>query len=438
MASYSYGFGFTTCLLATATAYLLLLLVLVHVPPTSSLRAWLAPVLILPTLYISRMAVYATPVMPFNFVVGVGFGPRLALEIFDLLCISKAAYQEDHSSSSSSSYSSYSSSSSAGDDKAGGKTAADGLSWAARAGRAVSWFNEVSSADRGREGYVESSREKVSRTSRRQFLVFRSARFVLGYLLLDFITNQSLEGADVKFGPGKEQILARIAAGDFSGEDFGETLGSIVGYVASCYLYLVTLSDAVSLLAVGLGASRAQDWPPFFGPLTKLYSIRNLWGEIWHRQLRALLVNYSYFITHSILRLPTADSVAPESKVLLLLIRYVRIQMAFLVSGLLHLPIDTMQGIPLQESTIVTFFSVQALGILIEDALCGIYRWITTGSFSRQAARSVEKKEPALWMKLAGFLWMVCWAMWCMPPWIFPIIRKPPMAAVPYSFFARA
>ncbi|EZF24674.1 hypothetical protein H112_02780 [Trichophyton rubrum D6] len=424
--SYSYSYAFTTCLLATATAYLLLLLVLVHVPPTSPLRAWLLPVLVLPTLFVSRMAVYATPVMPFNFVLGVGYGPRLALEMFDLLCISKAAYPGDSGSSSS-----------AGDEKDGEKTA-DRLPWTARVGRAVSWLCEVSSPDRGREGYTEVSRETARRTSRRQFLVFRAARLVLGYLALDFISSQSLEGADVKFGPGKEQILSRIVAGDFSGEDFGETLGSIVGYAASGYLYLLTISDLVSLLAVGLGFSRAQDWPPFFGPLTRLYSIRNLWGVVWHRQLRVLLVDYSYFITHSILRLPLADSVAPESKILLLLIRYVRIQMAFLVSGLLHLPIDTMQGVPLRESAIVTFFTVQALGILIEDAVCGIYRWITTGSFSRHEARSLEKKEPALWMKLVGFLWLICWAMWCMPPWIFPVIRRPPMSVVPYSFFARA
>lgn len=267
-ASYSYSYAFTTCLLAAATAYLLLLLVLVHVPPTSSLRAWLLPVLMLPTLFVSQMAVYATPVMPLNFVLGVGYGPRLALEMFDLLCISKAAYPYPGDSGSSSS--------SAGDEKDSGKTA-DRLPWTARVGRAASWFCEISSPDRGREGYTEISRETARKTSRRQFLVFRAARLVLGYLALDFISSQSLEGADVKFGPGKEQILSRIAAGDFSGEDLGETLGSIVGYAASGYLYLLTMSDLLSLLAVGLGFSRAQDWPPFFGPLTRLYSIRNLW-----------------------------------------------------------------------------------------------------------------------------------------------------------------
>ncbi|EFR05482.1 Tri7 [Nannizzia gypsea CBS 118893] len=420
--SYSHGYALAT-FVAAITAHILLVLVLVYVPPTSSLRAWLLPVLVVPTLVVSRTAVHATPVMPLNFVIGVGYGLRLALEMFDLLCISKVAYP-GHTGSKTS-------------DGTRGKPG-DSLPWYTRAYRAAVWLGEASSTDRGRNGYIDISREKAKKTSKRQFLVFRSIRFILCYLLLDLITSQSLEDADVKFAPGKEKILSRIIAGDFSGQDFGETLGSIVGFAAAGYLNLVVLIDFASVLAVSLGISEVQDWPPWFGPLTKLYSIRNFWSVVWHRQLRVLLYNHGYFITHSILRLPLPDSVSPESKALLLLIRYVRMQAIFLMSGLMHMPIDMMQNIPLRESGIVMFFTAQALGILIEDTVCSTYRWITTGSFSRQAHRGSRTKEPALWKKLIGFAWVLCWAMCCVPPWIFPTIRQSAMSAVPYSFFTKA
>ncbi|KAM5484221.1 hypothetical protein MaudMau93_005938 [Microsporum audouinii] len=419
--------------LSALTAHLLFLLVLVYVPPTSYLRAWLLPVLLAPTVIVSYTAVYATSVMPLNFVFGVNYGSRLALEMFDLLCISKVSCPETCGSVNSCS-------ASVNGAPYKEKTT-DGvvavIPWHTRAYNAVTWLFEALSTDRRQDGYPDISREKMKLVSKKQFLIFRSTRFILGYLLLDFITSQSLEDASVKFGPGKERILSRLIGGDFSGRDLGETLGSIIGFAAAGYLNLVVLFDLVSVLAVGLGISAVESWPPYFGPLTELYSIRNFWSVVWHRQLRALLDNYSFFITHSILRLPLAKTVPPESKALILIIRYVRIQMAFLVSGLMHLPIDRMQNIPYRESGVAMFFTVQALGILIEDMVCSTYRWIATGSFSRQVYKGVGNIKPVLWQRLIGFTWCLCWAMWCVPPWIFPTIRRSAMSAVPYSFFTK-
>ncbi|KAK2865366.1 hypothetical protein FQN49_003642 [Arthroderma sp. PD_2] len=250
--------------LSAFTAHVLLLLVLVYVPPTSYLRAWLVPVLLVPTVIVAQTAVHATSVMPLNFIFGVGYGARLALEIFDLLCISKEAYPG---------YRKWASHKEKKTDEAALVT----VPWHARCYSAINWLWDITSIDRRLDGYSAISRQQAALVSKRRFLTFRTIRFILGYLLLDFITAQSLEDAHVKFGPGKEKILSRIIEGSYSGQDLGETLGAIVGFALAGYLNLTVLFDFISVLAVGLGISDVEGWPPIFGPLSEMYSIRRFW-----------------------------------------------------------------------------------------------------------------------------------------------------------------
>ncbi|KAK2734706.1 hypothetical protein FQN57_001476 [Myotisia sp. PD_48] len=404
--------------LSIITTHILLALVLINVPPTSYLRAFLLPILLVPTLITVLTAKHASPVVPFNLTVGVGYGPRLALEIFDLVCISKAFYPSNTTNGV-------------------GNTR---LPWHIRAVDASRWALDVI-LNKRRIGYPDQNKYvgvlKVKNNpyqwpSRHRFLMFRFVRFVLGYMFLDLLSSQSLDDMDIKFGPGQERILSRILTGKLSAVDFGEITGTIIGFGICGSLLLIICHDFVSLVAVGSGISPAADWPPLFGPVLEAYSLRRFWSVVWHQQIRSLVENISFFVTHTILHIPepTKQQLDHDMNTLdRVIARYSKIQVAFLVSGILHLPIDRMQGIGFDHSGIVTFFSLQALGVFMEDIVCTMYR--------RTRASPASEHPPALWQRVAGYLWLYLWMFWCLPCWIFPALRKGPMAAVPYSILSQ-
>lgn len=242
--------------LSFLTGHILLGLVLIWVPPTSYLRALLLPVLIIPPIITAFTAEYASSVKPFNFIFGVGYGPRLVMEIFDLVCVSKRVYNVED-----------------GDN--------DGIAWYTRFNKSACWaldlmFNKREIGHPGQVKYVPRGSDKI--VSKRSFMIFRSIRFVCFYLLLDFLSLQSLEDVDVKFAPGKERMLKRMLERDLPGADLGEIIGGVIGFGAAGSLLLFVLHDFLSLCMVGLGVSRVADWPPIFGSVTDLYSVRRLWG----------------------------------------------------------------------------------------------------------------------------------------------------------------
>lgn len=75
-----------------------------------------------------------------------------------------------------------------------------------------------------------------------------------------------------------------------------------------------------------------------------------------------------------------------------------------------------MGGMPSQESGALRFFVMQALGIIIEDAVQGIYRTV-----KRQPR---FPGRPKGWKRALGILWLFFWLFWTTPGWNYPIARR--------------
>jgi hypothetical protein len=96
------------------------------------------------------------------------------------------------------------------------------------------------------------------RPSSTQFLIFRTTRVLLSYLFLDFVTS-------------------------FPQQDFQEVQGAslaaiVFGVWFTMYLVQYTIYDLYSIIAVGLHLSGVEAWPPRFGSLYEVYSVRRFWG----------------------------------------------------------------------------------------------------------------------------------------------------------------
>lgn len=149
-----------------------------------------------------------------------------------------------------------------------------------------------------------------------------------------------------------------------------------------------------ALIAVGMGDCPGN-WPPLIGSMGDAYTVRYFWGKFWHQLMRWPLTSVSNFLARDIFRLRHPS----------LLERYINLTLVFLLSGILHLASDYMQGVPPHKSSSLVFFLGSALGIMIEDAVQAMYRNVTGASSSESRTGEV----PPLWKRLVGFIWVVAW-----------------------------
>lgn len=101
--------------------------------------------------------------------------------------------------------------------------------------------------------------------------------------------------------------------------------------------------------------------------------------------------------------------------------RYTRLFLAFLISGALHHVMDVIWGVPHHEAVSVVFFSMQALGIMFEDAI--------------QALTKTWGIPPKV-KSAIGFLWLWAFFWWTTPRWFYGTIRSPLAGSpLPFSLF---
>lgn len=111
----------------------------------------------------------------------------------------------------------------------------------------------------------------------------------------------------------------------------------------------------------------------------------------------------SRYVASNILRLPQGS----------LIWRYVYIMLVFQFSGLVHVVGDVAAGNDIKSAGAMRWFSMQALGFMIEDGVAALWRTVS-------GRRDDEGK---LWQKVLGFLWVITWMVWSMPVWTYPISR---------------
>ena len=148
--------------------------------------------------------------------------------------------------------------------------------------------------------------------------------------------------------------------------------------------------------------------------------------------------------------------------------RYMRLMLAFTISGIIHIGGDVGTGIPLRESGALKFFVMQGLGVMGEDAVIEFWKRrgiigfqssssssettsgkIDTDAANEKAGKGKEngpkhyhvedhhgrKKEgakpPALWIRCLGYLWVLTFMTVTVPAWSFPYLRRHVPGAAP-------
>ncbi|KAJ5761069.1 hypothetical protein N7520_008225 [Penicillium odoratum] len=257
--------------------------------------------------------------------------------------------------------------------------------------------------------------------SRGRFLLRHSAIAVWQYLALDIFATVALQQAEEQ---RKHGILPPTVQWDLSVEQWIERMISnlVAGFVVS--RMLIDLHHRVfSILLVGLGLDSPSNCPPLFGRAAEAGSLRGFWGKFWHQLVREPFVSVSTCITRDMLGLSRSP-----------LERYTNILLVFVFSGGLHVILDVIQGIPVQESGAMLLFLTAPLGLVIEDGIKATWRSCT----GTNRAENLMKTPPPLWQKVLGFFWAMAWLGVTSTWYFYPQMLRPEnQALVPFSLASR-
>ncbi|CCF33717.1 cytochrome P450 monooxygenase [Colletotrichum higginsianum] len=141
-------------------------------------------------------------------------------------------------------------------------------------------------------------------------------------------------------------------------------IGTISFWICTALINLI-MYNSTCLASVFLGLSGPDECPPLYGSLTSSYSIRRFWGVTWHQCLRSGLTGHADIIVN--FAFPFRQRMVS---------RYLRLFIAFFISGMIHHSSDIAMGIAPQEAGSLRFFLLQPIGIVLEDSIQGIAcRW---------------------------------------------------------------
>lgn len=108
--------------------------------------------------------------------------------------------------------------------------------------------------------------------------------------------------------------------------------------------------------------------------------------------------------------------------------RYTNVFIVFFCSGVLHLVLDIVQGIPAQESGAMLFFTTAPLGLMIEDGIKALWN-----SVSKSSEPSKKIHKP-LWQRVLGLLWSMAWLGITSTGFFYPqVVRPQNQGLVPFT-----
>jgi len=211
----------------------------VHVPPSSPNR-FLALFFVLPFVIVTITTAHnASTYAAWNSFIAGAYGSQFIPEIIDHICISRLHFDTKES-------------------KNGGRGLLARILWALDI---TCNKRRIGSSRQVKNVPHFSSRNPCYTPTRRWFLIFRSVRFVLSYLLVDLLMSFP--------APDRQQL---------EGAGFIERAGMAAGFWLITYLVQSAAYDFFSVIAVGLHLNGVEAWPPRFGSVYEAYSVRQFWG----------------------------------------------------------------------------------------------------------------------------------------------------------------
>lgn len=116
--------------------------------------------------------------------------------------------------------------------------------------------------------------------SRSQFLANRAWLICFSYLVIDLLTSQEkdISHNSTDFSQDRAAFFSRIH--DITVSEFQTRVMISVGQYVAIYFLLTLVHSVLAFTTVLFGFYEPVGWPPIFGSVWELYSMRNFWGYV--------------------------------------------------------------------------------------------------------------------------------------------------------------
>lgn len=151
----------------------------------------------------------------------------------------------------------------------------------------------------------------------------------------------------------------------------------------NCYWLCSVVGSLITVAGVVVGYWEPDDCPPINGPLSELYSVRKVWGTVWHQSMRRSASFVGVSLAHDILGFPKGSFGS----------RYTQLFAGFVTTGAIHAFATFVSlGHSIGEWT---FYPGQAVAIFVEDHVI-------------KAGKALGFRDNKFW-RVVGALWVFVW-----------------------------
>ncbi|KAI9769733.1 MAG: hypothetical protein M1835_006662 [Candelina submexicana] len=229
-----------------------------------------------------------------------------------------------------------------------------------------------------------------------QFLKHRLRCYIAYYVLTDLLHVYAIRQM---YLPGVEPRSLTLRASTWSRSFLNAGCAGL-----KIYSNLQLVYTTASLTSVFLNLTEPLDWPPFFGAVEDVTTIRWFWGHFWHQMMRKMLTAYGQAAVRT-LRIRRGTNLSC----------YIQLYISFAISGFFHgLMTYNMPG---SSSTLsfehgfllaFKFFILQAMGIHLEDIFFGICDRLG-GFFFSEKKTALSLQDYRFLRRGFGYVWVVSW-----------------------------
>ncbi|KAL1939397.1 hypothetical protein VTO73DRAFT_9953 [Trametes versicolor] len=222
------------------------------------------------------------------------------------------------------------------------------------------------------------------RGTRAQYLLLRLRQICVSLVTLDVVElfihshfHLYMPGVhDAHFPPGIAGHLQRS--------------GCMAAWLVMTYMILKLSYSVMSFIAVASFLWTPADWPDLFGSWSDAYTVRRLWGRVWHQVLRR---HFSRWGTLAVRTLGVPRGTFLSSQI--------QVHAAFLASALLHCLGDVALAHDVRYFGRIScaFFLINGVAITFEDSVIAL---------ARRARVRARVRAP----RVLGYVWVCAWFTW--------------------------
>ncbi|KAF2712586.1 hypothetical protein K504DRAFT_488980 [Pleomassaria siparia CBS 279.74] len=164
------------------------------------------------------------------------------------------------------------------------------------------------------------------------------------------------------------------------------------------FLLLSNYHDFFAIVFIAVGLDESWEWPPFFGQITKAYTMRRFWSMWWHK------VIYRSFSSHAALMSSTLGIKQRTT-----LGRTVNGFLVFGMSAVMHAMVLWKYGNSCAWGRSMMYWMLQPVAFLVEGIVQSLWARFT---------KRLQWLHPAVlgaFEMVVGFAWVFSWRIWEAP-----------------------